>query len=117
MINGVIKWYCLKCEFWEGFFHFSANKRIDAVIVANVEESSGNQIISEIGGFLVRKNDVSMASEEAKRVTVYISGSHLGYRLGGCQICPNMRIRILGQIWKGCSATIPIPAAIIFEST
>jgi hypothetical protein len=24
-----------------------------------------------------------MAREEAKRVTVYISGSHLGYRLGG----------------------------------
>ena len=117
MINGVIEWYCLKCEFWECLFHFSANKRIDAVIVANVEESSGDQIISEIAGFLVRKNDIPMASEEAKWVTVYISGSHLGYRLGGCQICPNMRIRILGQIWEGCSATIPIPAAIIFEST
>ena len=117
MINGVIVWYCLKCEFWECLFHFSADKRIDAVIVADVEESSGNQIISEIGGFLVRKNDIPMASEEAKRVTVYISGSHLGYRLGGCQICPNMRICILGQICEGCSATIPIPAAIIFEST
>ena len=36
MINGVIKWYCLKCKFWECLFHFSANKRIDAVIVADV---------------------------------------------------------------------------------
>ena len=45
MINGVIKWYCLKCEFWEHLFHFSANKRIDAVIVANVEESSGYEIV------------------------------------------------------------------------
>jgi len=117
MINGVIEWYCLKCEFWECLFHFSANKRIDAVIVANVEESSGDQIISEIAGFLVGEHHVSMAREEAKRVTVDVCGAHLCYRLGGRQICPNMRIRILGQIWEGCSATIPIPAAIIFEST
>jgi hypothetical protein len=117
MINGVIEWYCLKCEFWERLFHFSANKRIDAVIVANVEESSGDQIISEIAGFLVGEHHVPMAREEAKRVTVDVCGAHLGYRLGGRQICPNMRIRILGQICEGCSATIPIPAAIIFEST
>jgi hypothetical protein len=31
-----------------------------------------------------------MASEEAKRVTVDVCGAHLGYRLGGRQICPNM---------------------------
>jgi hypothetical protein len=31
-----------------------------------------------------------MAREEAKRVTVDVCGAHLGYRLGGRQICPNM---------------------------
>src|SRR5438045_6412743 len=91
--------------------------RVDAVIVADVQEAAAREIVAQPNDLLVAQTDVAMARDMEERISPQLVIGESNTRLDLVDIERRPVVDSSQQIRKARGIRVPVPAAVVLEPT
>ncbi len=105
----------MNCPSGNTFFMAGPDKGVHAVVVVDVEEAAGKEVVAEVFCFGIGEYDVAVAGHVYKGVveefgTAYFYGSEVGVEVGA-----EFFVAEAGEVGQGSGVGVPVAAAVVFE--
>lgn len=115
VVNLVFEGQFDKLGFGEDLFHGGTDVGIHAVVVVDVEETAGDEVVAEVFGFEVGEDDVAVAGHVDEGVVEEVGATDFDGGVVGGEVGAEVGIAEAGQVGQGGGIGVPVAAAVVFE--
>ena len=102
-------------EFGEDFFHLGDDEVFEAVVVVDVEESSCEEVVAEVEGFVVGEEDVAVACEVEEGVGEDLGTTDIDDGVLWVEVHLEVVVTEGYEVGEGGGVGVPVASATIFE--
>ena len=115
VVNGVAERQFNELLVRENLFHLAAHKLLNSVVVVDVQKSARRQIMAQVHHVGIRKNNVAVACQMHKWVVEKVGAANIDSGRFRIDVCADILVAVLNQIWQRCGVGVPVAAAVVFE--
>ena len=98
-------------------FHLRHNIVLQAVVVVDMEEAAGEEVVAEIGRFGGREDDIAVAGEVDKRIVEEIGATDIDGGVLRIEVHGELAVAESEKVGQGSRVGVPVAAATVFEES
>jgi hypothetical protein len=115
VVDGVCERQLQEFQLGEDTLHHGPDEGVHAVVVADVEEATGDEVVAQVLRLLLGEDHVAMAGHVNERVGEQIRAAHFHDGHLGVDGRAQLRVAEFHEVGQRGGVTVPIAAAVVLQ--